>query len=206
MRLTYAPIAAILVACISLFSGHAQAAPQPYAICSNQTYALCAAASAFVYQEVSYAKCVIKNGNSISAPPLTYTENGTQKNICDLNAEGKTNGYMSSTFSLPTEVRRGGNKALYTCAGGSTGDYAQCDGGTCFTSTRGKVFPAWGSWGRTRSSARAPSPRPTRRSRRPVTSSSVLSPASLPPSTHARSVPRTATSFPWARPRAQAAS
>jgi hypothetical protein len=147
MRLTYAPIAAILVACISLFSGHAQAAPQPYAICSNQTYALCAAASAFVYQEVSYAKCVIKNGNSISAPPLTYTENGTQKNICDLNAEGKTNGYMSSTFSLPTEVRRGGNKALYTCAGGSTGDYAQCDGGTCFTSTRGKVFPGVGQLG-----------------------------------------------------------
>lgn len=123
------------------------AAPAPYAICSNQTYALCAAASAFVYQDVSYAKCVIKRGDSISAPPLTYTENGQVKNICDMNAEGVPNGYMMSTFSLPQEVKKGGSKALYTCPGGSTAGYAQCDGGTCFKSSTGKYFPGVGQVG-----------------------------------------------------------
>lgn len=140
-----ASIAATLL-CLAVTAGGASAA-STYAICTNQTYALCAAASAFVYQEVSYAKCIIKNGNSISAPPLTYRDGLTQKNICDFNAEGVGNGYMASTFSLPLEVRKGGSKALYTCPGGSTGDYAQCDGGTCFTSTRGKVFPGMGQLG-----------------------------------------------------------
>lgn len=125
----------------------AQAAPAPYAICSNQTYALCASASAFVYQEVSYAKCIIKRGDSISAPPLTYTEGAQVKNICDMNAEGVPNGYMMSTFSLPQEVKKGGNKALYTCPGGSTAGYAQCDGGTCFKSSTGKFFPGVGQVG-----------------------------------------------------------
>jgi len=123
----------------------AQAAPNAaYAICTNQTYALCAAASAFVYQEVSYAKCIIKNGNSISAPPLRYRSGNQIKDICDVNAMGANNGYMMSTFSLPEEVKKGGNKALYTCPGGSTGSYAQCDGGTCFRSSSGQVFPGVG--------------------------------------------------------------
>lgn len=113
------------------------------AICKNQIYALCASAKAFVFQEVSYAKCIIKKGDSISAPPLVYNSR-TGQNICDINAEGANNGYMSSTFSLPEETLKGGSKALYTCPGGSTGDYAQCDGGTCFTSTRGQVFPGLG--------------------------------------------------------------
>lgn len=123
------------------------AAPAPYAICSNQTYALCASASAFVYQDVSYAKCIIKRGDSISAPPLTYVDNAQVKNICDMNAEGVPNGYMMSTFSLPQEVKKGGSKALYTCPGGSTAGYAQCDGGTCFKSSTGKYFPGVGMVG-----------------------------------------------------------
>lgn len=122
----------------------ARAASNAYAICTNQTYALCASASAFVYQDVSYAKCIIKNGDSISAPPLTYKQGRRTKNICDMNAQGASNGYMMSTFSLPQEIRRGGNKALYTCAGGATAAYAQCDGGTCFKSTIGKTFPGVG--------------------------------------------------------------
>ena len=133
----------LLLACLSATFA-AAAKPEPYAICSNQTYALCAAASAFVYQELSYAKCIIKRGDSISAPPLTYDANGTARNICDVNAEGVAGGYMMSTFSLPDEVRKGGSKALYTCPGGSTGDYAQCDGGTCFKSTSGNYFPGVG--------------------------------------------------------------
>ena len=122
----------------------AQTASNDYAICTNQTYALCAAATSFVYQELSYAKCVIKRGDSISAPPLTYDANGQTKNICDVNAAGVAEGYMMSTFSLPDEVRKGGSKALYTCATGATASYAQCDGGVCFKSSSGKYFPGVG--------------------------------------------------------------
>lgn len=122
-------------------------AGEAYAICENQTYALCASAKAFVFQEVSYAKCVIKRGDSISAPPLVYSPNG-EKDICTFNQVGATNGYMASTFSLPDEVKKGGSKALYTCPGGSTGDYAQCDGGTCFKSTSGQYFPGVGKVGK----------------------------------------------------------
>ena len=139
----------------------AQSATEPYAICSNQTYALCAAASAFVYDDVSYAKCIIKNGNSISAPPLTYRSGGKLKNICDMNAQGVANGYMMSTFSLPEEVKKGGNKALYTCPGGATGDYAQCDGGTCFKSTTGKYFPGVGQVGQDEIICSCPITKPT---------------------------------------------
>lgn len=122
-----------------------RAEPEPYAICSKQVYALCASASAFVYDGVSYAKCVIKWGDSISAPPLSFTtRNGKTADICDVNALGVRNGYMMSTFSLPQQVKVGGNKALYTCPSGSTGSYAQCDGGTCFKSTTGRYFPGVG--------------------------------------------------------------
>ena len=136
-----------ILACLATAVPADAGSPSAYAICQNQTYALCAAASAFVYQDVSYAKCIIKNGNSISAPPLTYQTDGGQKNICDMNAQGVPNGYMMSTFSLPDEVKRGGSKALYTCPGGATGEYAQCDGGTCFKSTTGQYFPGVGKVG-----------------------------------------------------------
>jgi hypothetical protein len=43
----------------------------PYAICKNQTYALCAEASSFVFNNLAYAECEIEYGNSISAPHLT---------------------------------------------------------------------------------------------------------------------------------------
>lgn len=136
-----AAIAALLIS--GGLSGGSAFAVEGTAICENQTYALCASAKAFVYQEISYAKCIIKRGDSISAPPLVYNEK-QGKDICDYNAAGVDNGFMASTFSLPVEVLQGGSKALYTCPGGSTGDYAQCDGGTCFKSTKGKVFPGLG--------------------------------------------------------------
>ena len=139
-------LCAIFLVCLDA-SVTARAAPDPYVICRNQTYALCASASAFIYQDLSYAKCVIKHGDSISAPPLTYEANGQQRNICDVNAEGVAGGYMMSTFSLPDEVRKGGSKAVYTCPGGSTGDYGQCDGGTCFKSITGQYFPGIGKIG-----------------------------------------------------------
>ena len=142
-------LAALFAALLfSLAAPGAARATDAYSICSNQTYALCAAASAFVYADVSYAKCIIKRGDSISAPPLTFTaRNGQTADICDMNALGVRNGYMMSTFSLPLQVRVGGNKALYTCPGGSTGSYAQCDGGTCFKSSIGRYFPGVGRVG-----------------------------------------------------------
>jgi hypothetical protein len=118
--------------------------PTPYVICEGQTYALCAAAEAFFYQNVAYAKCVIKQGDSISAPPLAYRDGAEIKTICDVNEAGVNNGFMMSTFSLPEAVKKGGTKAIYTCPGGSVGGYAQCDGGTCFTSTIAETFPGVG--------------------------------------------------------------
>jgi len=52
---------------------------------------------------------------------------------------------MVSTFSLPESVvAPNGDKALYDCpASTSTGAYAQCDGGLCFTSTKGQSFPGF---------------------------------------------------------------
>jgi hypothetical protein len=151
--------AALLFFLAAPFAG--AAAGSPYAICTGRTYALCAAASAFVYQDVSYAKCIIKNGNSISAPPLSYRSGNRIKNICNMNAEGVANGYMMSTFSLPDEVKKGGSKALYTCPGGATGAYAQCDGGTCFKSTSGKYFPGVGQLGADEIICSCPMTKPT---------------------------------------------
>jgi hypothetical protein len=112
--------------------------PGVFAICHDQTYALCAVASCYVYNQIAYCKCDVENGDSISLP---FAVDG--ENVCDVNANGPANGYMVSTFRLPNSVLAGGNMALYTCpAGKSDGAYAQCDGGFCFTSTEaGPSFP-----------------------------------------------------------------
>lgn len=120
------------------------ATPSPssaFTICSDQTYALCAVASCFVLDGVAYCKCDVKSGDSISLTDAF----GNGQNICTVNAQGAENGYMASTFSLPASVvAPDGNQALYTCrAGTSTGAYAQCDGGLCFTSTEGQSFPGF---------------------------------------------------------------
>ena len=110
-------------------------------VCSGQTYALCAVASCFVLDDVAYCKCDVLSGDSISLSDAF----GNGQNICSVNAEGAENGYMASTFSLPDSVvAPGGSQALYTCpASTSTGAYAQCDGGLCFTSTEGQSFPGF---------------------------------------------------------------
>ncbi len=112
-----------------------------FTICSNQTYALCAVARCFVLDDVAYCKCDVLSGDSISQSDAF----GNGQNICTVNAEGAENGYMASTFSLPDSVvAPGGSQALYTCpASTSTGAYAQCDGGLCFTSTQGQSFPGF---------------------------------------------------------------
>jgi hypothetical protein len=112
----------------------------PFTILDNQTYALCAAASCFVFNEVAYCKCHVKSGDSIS---LKFEYNGG-KNVCTVNEEGVANGYMVSTFSPPDSILKpNGNQSIYTCPGGSDGAYAQCDGGICFKSTQGKSFPGF---------------------------------------------------------------
>lgn len=114
--------------------------PAAFTICTNQTYALCATASCFVLDDVAYCKCDVMTGNSISETDSF----GTGQNICTVNAQGAQNGFMASTYSLPASVVAGGNQALYTCpAATSSGAYAQCDGGLCFTSTQGQSFPGF---------------------------------------------------------------
>ncbi len=109
-------------------------------ICENQTYALCLTAQCFVFDGVSYCKCDVKQGDSVSIP-LTYKGG----DVCSVNADGVGNGFMVSTFSLPKSLTKGGDQALYTCpAETSTGAYAQCDGGICFRSTQGQEFPGLG--------------------------------------------------------------
>ena len=112
----------------------------PFVILDSQTYALCAVASCFVFNEVAYCKCDVKFGNSLSVTD----EFDTQQDVCTVNAEGVNNGYMVSTFSPPDSTAKGtGDQAVYTCPRTSDGAYAQCDGGICFTSTQGKSFPGF---------------------------------------------------------------
>jgi hypothetical protein len=121
-------------------AGGAQAPASPFTICRGQTYALCATAQCFVFNKVSYCKCDVELGNSIS-----LTEKFDQSNVCSVNAGGPSGGYMVSMYNLPQSiVAPSGNQALYTCPGAtSTGAYAQCDGGVCFTSTSGGTFPGF---------------------------------------------------------------
>src|ERR1700730_55480 len=77
----------------------------PFVICKNQTYALCAEASCFVYNGVAYCKCDIKVGESISLQ-LSYSSPTGQKNVCKVNQQGMANGYMISTFSLPKNAKK----------------------------------------------------------------------------------------------------
>jgi hypothetical protein len=115
--------------------------PPFFRVCTGQTYALCAVASCFVFNGLSYCKCEVKSGDSISLP-FNFDDG---EDICSVNAEGAGNGYMMSTFSLPESVvAPHGDKALYNCpASTSNGAYAQCDGGFCFTSTEGQSFPGF---------------------------------------------------------------
>ena len=142
-----------LIIVVSAFAAPVDSAPSvtnPFVICSNQKYALCAEASCFVYNFVAYCQCDVKRGDSISLQ-LSYSSPTGTKNICDVNQEGKNNGYMVSTFSLPDNVTKGGSAAVYTCPGSANAGsgvsapvaYGQCDGAICFNSSRGKRFPGF---------------------------------------------------------------
>lgn len=115
--------------------------PKAFKICKNQSYALCALASCFVFDKVSYCKCDMKQGDSISLP-FKY---GNGQDVCSFNEAAAAGGTMVSTFSPPPQaIAPNGNRALYTCpASTSNGAYAQCDGGICFKATAGQTFPGF---------------------------------------------------------------
>ncbi len=129
--------AAILVAVQLLIaaSGFAQdaqaplAAEPPFVICQNQRYALCAEASCFIYDGVAYCKCDIMRGDSISLQ-LSYTSPAGEQNVCDVNRQGRHNGYMVSTFSFPTNVEKGGHGSRLHLPGvGKRGQRGERTGG-----------------------------------------------------------------------------
>ena len=122
-----------------------------FLILKNQKYALCADASCFTFNQVAYCECDLLKGDSISLP----LEFGEDENVCTVNQEGNGNGYRVSTFSVPKQTEfPDGDFAVYTCPGennkgkyggvsAAVGSYAQCDGGLCFTSTKGNNFPSF---------------------------------------------------------------
>jgi len=122
------------------------------------TYALCFTAHCRTLDGVAYCKCDLKNGESISLP-FRYRGDGQEKDVCDIFLASVNNGFTVSTYSPPRQMQKdydplkemlGPPMALYDCPGASgfSGDYsAQCDGGLCFNSTSGTVFPGLGSIG-----------------------------------------------------------
>lgn len=114
----------------------------PFVVCHDQTYALCATASCTVYNGVAYCRCDVLRGDSISLQFDIPTPTG-EANVCDVMTQGRTSGFLVSTYSLPAEAVKGGTLASYTCPGTANAGggvpaavaYGQCDGGICFTST-----------------------------------------------------------------------
>lgn len=137
MRTRFVRAMFVLPALMALTAG---AQEKPISICERQRYALCAAASCLVYNELAYCKCNLEFGASISESDAI----SGGRDICSVNRQGYLNGYVMSTYSLPPSVVLGGNQAIYTCPGATAnGAYAQCDGGFCFASTRGRRFPGF---------------------------------------------------------------
>jgi hypothetical protein len=140
----------LLVVAAAFGASAAPDAPSPFVICDKHRYALCATASCFVYDGVASCKCDVLHGDSISLQ-LSYSSATGNKDVCDVNQEGDGNGFMVSTFSLPTGVEKGGTSAVYTCPGTDNAGsgvvapvaYGQCDGGVCWTSSRGQRFPGF---------------------------------------------------------------
>jgi hypothetical protein len=125
------------------FHGDPSLDPEPpFVVCHDQRYALCATASCAVYNGVAYCHCDVLNGDSISLQLDVPTPTG-EANVCDVMAQGKTHGFLVSTYSLPADAVKGGSVASYTCPGTDNQGagvpapvaYGQCDGGICFTST-----------------------------------------------------------------------
>ncbi|MGH7029530.1 MAG: hypothetical protein ACREEZ_03800, partial [Stellaceae bacterium] len=83
-------------------------------------YALCAGATSFIFNEITYAKCTIEGGSSISEP-LKYPDPPNPDipmgDITTFYNTGNANGVSyPSTYSPPANATvPGGNLAVYTC-------------------------------------------------------------------------------------------
>ena len=134
----------------------------PFVQCPEQNvvankFALCAIAQCTTIDKVAYCKCEVLNQESISLP-YNYTENKTKKNVCNLLVDGLNNGFTVSTYATPVQAlkdydriveKKGPKMALYTCNPKTNSKTlnalsAQCEGGICFNSTSGTVFPGLG--------------------------------------------------------------
>ncbi len=121
----------------------------------SKTFALCATATCWTLDNVAYCKCDVMHEKSISLP-FNYREDGEKRDVCDILQDGVGNGFTVSTYATPRELeadydpateKLGAPLALYDCDsrnGRQAGYSAQCDGGLCFNSTRGKDFPGFG--------------------------------------------------------------
>jgi len=113
-------------------------------ILPDQTFAFCGLSTCWVYNDVAYCKCYIKDEDSIS---LTL-ESPQQGNATTINEAGVGNGYMLSTFynsPAANKATENPTMAVYNCPDGSTGAYAQCDGAFCFNSaTAPASYPSFG--------------------------------------------------------------
>lgn len=152
----------VLCAPSGAYSAGTPTPPDPFQVCprpgTNDTnvYALCATAQCFFLNDVAYCKCDVMNGKSISLP-FDFEAGGESQNVCDLLNDGVNNGFTVSTYSSPEQLTKAYAEsytgvgppplAVYTCPGGSSGSYAQCDGGVCFNSSSGRDFPGIGQVG-----------------------------------------------------------
>lgn len=102
----------------------------------NQKYALCAGAVTFNFDGITYARCRLKDGDSLA---LKHQYKGGDAQTVNTigNAPGNR-AFMVSTYSPPDSSEY----ALYSCS--SKGSFAQCNGGICFTNTTGNKFPGLG--------------------------------------------------------------
>jgi len=115
----------------------------PNTALGNQEYALCAGAESFNFNGVTYAKCRKQYGNSLG---ITHSySGGNVQTVNDIGTAPGNGSFIVSTYSPPDSSLF----AIYDCKGKrkaakTTGSFAQCDGGICFTNTSGRNFPGVG--------------------------------------------------------------
>lgn len=105
----------------------------------DQIYALCAGAVTFNFDGITYARCKVKDGDSL-AYKHSY-KGGNAETVNQMGDAPANRAFMVSTYSPPDPSEVG----IYTCR--AKGAYAQCNGGICFTNTSGKNFPNLGRLG-----------------------------------------------------------
>src|SRR4051794_5453835 len=102
MRLHRAGLLLLAISLLAVSAGKAAAQPEPPFVICHQPNALCATASCFVYDGVAYCQCDVERGRSLSLQLDYTTPTDETRNACDVGREGLANGYLISTYSLPS--------------------------------------------------------------------------------------------------------